>query len=291
MTGFARAAGQAGAVAATWEIRSVNGKSVELRLRLPQGMDRLEPLVRKAVAARFSRGSFQCSLSLIRTSPAHALPVVNETFLKQAADLARRLEAEFGVAPATADGLLSLRGVLDIPETAESEEERGAIETGALALLDEVILGLEAARQSEGQALQVVLSGQVDEIERLALMAEADPSREPAAIRARLVEQVKMLLGAGPGLDEQRLHMEAALLATRADIREEIDRLKAHVAAARDLLSKGGPVGRKLDFLAQEFNRESNTLCSKSNAPVVTAIGLELKAVVDRFREQVQNLE
>lgn len=291
MTGFARAAGQAGEVAATWEIRSVNGKSVELRMRLPQGMDRLEPKVRQAVTARFARGSIQCSLSVSRTGPATAVPVVNEAFLKQVAELARQLESKYGAAPATADGLLSLRGVLDIPEIGESEEERNAIDAGILVILDEALSGLEAARQGEGKALQAVLSDQVDEIERLALQAEADPSREPAAIRRRLAEQLKLLLESGSGLDEERLHMEAALLATRADISEEIDRLKTHVAAARDLLAKGGPVGRKLDFLAQEFNRESNTLCSKSNAPAVTAIGLELKAVVDRFREQVQNLE
>lgn len=291
MTGFARAVGQAGLSAATWEIRSVNGKSVELRMRLPPGMDRLEPKVRQAVASRFARGSIQCSLSLVRSSAGAVQPVVNESFLKDVAALAKRLETQFGAAPATADGLLALRGVLDLPEAVETEEQRAELDAALMVILDEALAGLEAARASEGAALKAVLSGQLDEIAALTARAEADPSREPAAIRQRLAEQIKTLLDAGPMLDEQRLHAEAALLATRADIREEIDRLKTHVAAARQLLAQGGPVGRKLDFLAQEFNRESNTLCSKSNAAAVTAIGLELKAVVDRFREQVQNLE
>jgi uncharacterized protein (TIGR00255 family) len=291
MTGFARATGQAGPAVATWEVRSVNGKSVELRLRLPPGMDRLEPKVRQAVTSRFGRGSIQCSLTLTRTVAQQPQPVVNEAFLKDIAALAKRLETQFGIAAPTADGLLSLRGVLDIPEAAETEDERAELDAALLTVLDEALVGLEAARRGEGAALLGVLALQLDEIEMLTRRAEADPSREPAAIRARLAEQVGLLLDAGPTLDEQRLHMEAALLATRADIREEIDRLKTHVAAARVLLTQGGAVGRKLDFLAQEFNRESNTLCSKSNAGAVTAIGLELKAVVDRFREQVQNLE
>ena len=151
--------------------------------------------------------------------------------------------------------------------------------------------GSKQARAGEGAALGAVLAGHLDRIEALTQQAEADPSREPARIRQRIAEQVRLLLDAANGLDETRLNMEAALLATKADIREELDRLKTHVASARALLAGGGAVGRKLDFLSQEFNRESNTLCSKSNAASLTAIGLELKAVVDQFREQVQNLE
>jgi uncharacterized protein (TIGR00255 family) len=202
------------------------------------------------------------------------------------------MEEMFGVAPATADGLLALRGVLDMPDAAvETEEARAALDAAVLRVLDTALSGLEDARRAEGAALRPVLLGHVDQIEELALRAEADPSREPATIRARLAEQVRLLMEAGAGLDEARLHQEAAILATKADIREEIDRLKTHVASARSLLDSEGAVGRKLDFLAQEFNRESNTLCSKANAASVTAIGLELKAVVDQFREQVQNLE
>ncbi|TKB30949.1 MAG: DUF1732 domain-containing protein, partial [Mesorhizobium sp.] len=181
--------------------------------------------------------------------------------------------------------------VLDILETVETEEERAALDATILSALDMALAGLEQARQSEGAALRKLLSGHIDAIEALTLKAEADPSREPAAIRERITEQVRLLMDASANLDAVRLHQEAAFLATKADIREEIDRLKTHVASGRALLSSGGAVGRKLDFLAQEFNRESNTLCSKSNAAAVTAIGLELKAVVDQFREQVQNLE
>ncbi|MER2633305.1 MAG: DUF1732 domain-containing protein, partial [Rhizobiaceae bacterium] len=183
-------------------------------------------------------------------------------------------------------------GVLDMPDAAvETEEGRAALDAAVLRVLDTALSGLENARRAEGAALKPLLLGHVDQIEQLTLRAEADPSREPATIRARLAEQVRLLMEAGTGLDEARLHQEAAILATKADIREEIDRLKTHVASARALLDSDGAVGRKLDFLAQEFNRESNTLCSKSNAASVTAIGLELKAVVDQFREQVQNLE
>jgi len=291
MTGFARATGEYTGTAIAWEVKSVNGKSVEVRLRLPQGFERLEPAVRQTIQKRFSRGNFQATLTIGRAAGTQAQPVVNEAFLKDVAGLAKRLQEQFGVAPATADGLLSLRGVLDIPETAETEDERAALDVAIMAALDEALGGLEKARQGEGEALRSLLSGHIDAIESLTLRAEADPSREPAAIRERIAEQVRLLMDASANLDASRLHMEAAFLATKADIREEIDRLKTHVASGRALLKGGGAIGRKLDFLAQEFNRESNTLCSKSNAAAVTAIGLELKAVVDQFREQVQNLE
>ena len=291
MTGFARAVAEHDGASIAWEVKSVNGKSVEVRLRLPQGFERLEPAVRQTLQKRFSRGNFQATLTVGRAAGQQVQPVVNEVFLRDLAGLAKRLQEQFGVAPATADGLLSLRGVLDIPETSETEEVRAALDTAILAALETALAGLEHARQSEGEALRSLLSGHIAAIEALTLKAEADPSREPAAIRERIAEQVRLLMDASANLDAGRLHMEAAFLATKADIREEIDRLKTHVASGRALLANGGAIGRKLDFLAQEFNRESNTLCSKSNAATVTAIGLELKAVVDQFREQVQNLE
>ena len=291
MTGFARAVAEHDGASIAWEVKSVNGKSVEVRLRLPQGFERLEPAVRQTLQKRFSRGNFQATLTVGRAAGQQVQPVVNEVFLRDLAGLAKRLQEQFGVAPATADGLLSLRGVLDVPETSETEEVRAALDTAILAALEAALTGLEQARQSEGEALRSLLSGHIDAIETLTLKAEADPSREPAAIRERIAEQVRLLMDAWANLDAGRLHMEAAFLATKADIREEIDRLKTHVASGRALLANGGAIGRKLDFLAQEFNRESNTLCSKSNAATVTAIGLELKAVVDQFREQVQNLE
>ncbi len=291
MTGFARSVAESDGTSIAWEVKSVNGKSVEVRLRLPQGFDRLETAVRQTIQKRFARGNFQATLTVGRATAKQVLPVVNEAFLKDLAGLAKRLQEQFGTEPATADGLLSLRGVLDIPEAVETEEERAALDAAILSALDTALAGLELARQSEGAALRALLSGHIDAIEALTLKAEADPSREPAAIRERIAEQVRLLMDASANLDAARLHQEAAFLATKADIREEIDRLKTHVASGRALLGSGGAIGRKLDFLAQEFNRESNTLCSKSNAAAVTAIGLELKAVVDQFREQVQNLE
>jgi uncharacterized protein (TIGR00255 family) len=286
MTGFARSsASEAGAVIA-WEIKSVNGKGVEARLRLPPGFERIEAPARQAIQKRFSRGNIQATLTVVKVG-LQVQPVVNEAFLKDLAGLAKRLEEQFGVTPPSADGLLALRGVLELPETMEDEETRAVIFAG----LESALTGLEQARLAEGDALGELLSGHIDTIELLTHRAEIDPSREPAAIRERIAEQVRVLMDASANLDEQRLHMEAAFLATKADIREEIDRLKTHIASARNLLAGGGPIGRKLDFLSQEFNRESNTLCSKSNAAAVTATGLELKAVVDQFREQVQNLE
>ncbi|SFT74446.1 YicC/YloC family endoribonuclease [Mesorhizobium sp. YR577] len=291
MTGFSRASAEHDGTAIAWELKSVNGKSVEARFRLPQGFERLEPQARQAVQKRFSRGNMQVTLTITRAAGMLVSPVVNEVLLKDLAGLAKRLQEQFGASPPTADGLLALRGVLDIPETTETEETRASLDAAVLSALDAALTGLEQARQAEGKALGDLLLGHIDTIEALTLKAEADPSREPAVIRARIAEQVALLMDAASNLDEGRLHQEAAFLATKADIREEIDRLKTHVASGRALLSGGGSIGRKLDFLAQEFNRESNTLCSKSNAAAVTAIGLELKAVVDQFREQVQNLE
>jgi len=290
MTGFARAvAGQDGTVI-TWEVKSVNGKGLEARLRLPPGFERLEQPARQAVQKRFARGNIQATLTVTRAG-LQPQPVVNEAFLKDLAGLAKRLEQQFGASPATAGELLALRGVLDLPETVESEDVLVVLDATIMAAFDAALTDLQQARTQEGKALAVLLLDHLERIMQLTLAAEADPSRDPAVIRQRVAEQVRLLMEPAAGLDENRLHMEAALLATRADIREEIDRLKTHVAAARGLISQGGAVGRKLDFLSQELNRESNTLCSKSNAASVTAIGLDLKAVVDQFREQVQNLE
>ncbi|MET3792662.1 YicC/YloC family endoribonuclease [Aquamicrobium terrae] len=291
MTGFARVAAEHEGAAIAWELKSVNGKSAEVRLRLPPGFDRLELPVRQSIQKRFARGSFQATLTVTRPAGTLAQPVVNEAFLRDVAGLAQRLQEQFGVAPPSADGLLALRGVLEIPEVVETPEMRAALDSSIQQALEAALAQLEQARLDEGGALGSLLLGHLDRIEELTLRAEADPSREVTAIRERLAEQVKLLLDAGGELDETRLHQEAAFLATKADIREEIDRLKTHVASGRALLATGGAVGRKLDFLAQEFNRESNTLCSKSNAASITAIGLDLKAVVDQFREQVQNLE
>lgn len=290
MTGFARAVASQNGTAVAWEVKSVNGKGLEARLRLPAGFERLEQPARQAVQKRFARGNIQATLTVTRVG-LQPQPVVNEMFLKDLAGLAKRLEEQFQVAPATAGELLSLRGVLDLPDTVENEEVLAVLDATIMSAFEAALADLEQARKQEGKALAVLLLDHLERIMQLTIAAEADPSREPSVIRQRIAEQVRLLIDTAAGLDENRLHMEAALLATRADIREEIDRLKTHVASARALISQGGSVGRKLDFLSQELNRESNTLCSKSNAASVTAIGLELKAVVDQFREQVQNLE
>ncbi|MCO6392769.1 YicC family protein [Aliihoeflea aestuarii] len=291
MTGFARASGTIGGDQIAWELKSVNGKGLEARLRVPPGFESLEQPARQAMQKAFQRGNIQASLSVSRVTASDARVSVNEILLVEMATLAQRLEQEFGAAPARADGLLALRGVIETQDATLDDDARRERDRAVLAVLDEALARLGEARGEEGAALRDLMLGHLEKIEQLTARAEADPCREPAAIKARLGDQVRLLLDTGAPLDETRLNMEAAFLATKADIREEIDRLRTHIASARSLLAGGGAVGRRLDFLSQEFNRESNTLCSKSNAAAITAIGLELKAVVDQFREQVQNLE
>ncbi|GGA85839.1 hypothetical protein GCM10011491_11840 [Brucella endophytica] len=297
MTGFARhAAVHSGGEGAqndariVWEVRSVNGKGLDARFRLPQGFETIEPLARAALAKHFSRGNFQAGLTVERTAPKSEL-VLNEAYLANLLSLSERLRAQYGLTPASVDGILSLRGVLVEPQETEDEEARAGLESAIMAAFDGALTALAKARRAEGSSIGAILSSQIDTIADLANRARNDPSRGVEAIRARIAAQVALLLESTSGLDETRLHMEAAFLATKADIQEELDRLDTHVASARKLIAEGGPIGRKLDFLSQEFNREANTLCSKSNAASITAIGLELKAVVDQFREQVQNLE
>jgi len=290
MTGFARAAGAGHGYRWTWELRSVNGKGLDIRLRLPPSFDHLDQPVRERVGKALQRGNLQVGLSLQRETTASALRV-NEELLRQVMDLVRRVGSEIDAAPPTLDGLLSIRGILETVDAEDDPAVAEALAADLLADLDIALAELVVARNREGAAIGAVLNARMDEIERLTAMAEASPARTVEAIRKKLADQVAALLDASQALDPDRLHQEAALLATRADIREELDRLTAHVAAARALLAEGGPVGRKLDFLAQEFNRETNTLCAKANDRSLTAIGLDLKAAVDQLREQVQNLE
>lgn len=290
MTGFARAEGECDGAVFAWELKSVNGKGLEARLRLPTGLERLEQGVRSAIQRRFSRGNVHATLSVSRPA-GQGTPIVNRAFLHEVALLSQQLSKEYGFRPASADGLLALRGVLEQGEAEQGPEQRDAFDSSVMAALETALDDLATMRAQEGKALTAFLLLQVDEIEVLTLRAEADPSREPAEIARRLAQQVDLLMASGKQFDADRLHAEAALLAAKADIREELDRLKTHVASARDLIASAGRVGRKLDFLAQEFNREANTLCSKSNAAAITAIGLQMKVAVDQFREQVQNIE
>lgn len=291
MTGFARADGTAEDCAWAWEAKSVNGKGLDVRVRLPRGFDALEPQTRERVAKRFKRGNVSLNLDLTWTRPL-ATVRVNDDVLEQVLDaIPRVLEARPDAAPPSVDGILGLRGVLEQIDEEPGADARAALEADLLAGLDQALEQLADVREGEGQRLGGVLHDQLADIETLAEQAGDLAALQPDAIRKRLAEQVEMLAHDMPTLDAERLAQEAALLMTKADVREELDRLSAHIAAARDLLGSGDPVGRRLDFLCQEFNREANTLCSKSSDTELTRIGLELKAVIEQFREQVQNIE
>ena len=290
MTGFARREGTIGRYRWAWELRSVNGKGLDLRLRLAPGFERLEADIRRRLAEGFSRGNMQVSLSVSATdAPLQA--VVNRDALAALLALRGELGDIIDAAPLRLDSLISMRGIVDFREAEEDAAATAQRDAAVLQGLTGAITDLRDMRRCEGMALAAVLEGQIARIAELAAVIEGDPSRTPGEILRRLEGQIAALLEGAVTLDRDRLYQEAALLATKADLREEIDRLGAHVAAARDLLARGGPVGRKLDFLAQEFNRESNTICSKSNSAAVTAAGIDLKVVIDQFREQVQNLE
>jgi uncharacterized protein (TIGR00255 family) len=290
MTGFARGHGVSGSYAWAWEIKSVNGKGLDVRLRLPPGWDAVEAAVRARAAERLSRGSVQATLTVERSGVAPVVRInarVLDAILTTLRELAPRIDAS----PPTLDGLLSLKGVMDVTELTENEGERRHAETAAIAGFDEAIAALAEMRQREGAALVRILTSRLEQIAALVGRAENVPGRRVEAIRARLAEQVATLLAQSDRFDPDRLHQEAILLATKADVREELDRLAAHIAQAQQLIGGGGAVGRRLDFLAQELNREANTLCAKANDVELTNIGLELKAAVEQFREQVQNVE
>lgn len=289
MTGFAREAGATGPVQWAWEIKTVNGRGLEVRLRVPPGLDAIGEEVRRTVAGTLARGQCQVTLALSREAAGARVRINREVLEGLLASLAA-VERPAGIGPATLDGLLSVRGVV------EAEDDGGeafddALKRELVAAAARMVAALQAARVAEGSALAAVLAAQLDGMAALVDAAESSPARQPEAVRARLAAGVAALLEAGRGLDPGRLHQEAALLATRADIREELDRLRAHLAAARELLAQDAAVGRRLDFLAQEFGRETNTLCSKANDVALSRLGLELKAVVEQFREQVQNVE
>ena len=290
MTGFARSQGANELAEWTWEVKSVNGKGLDARFRLPPGYEALEQQARAALARRFKRGNFQIGLTLRqRIEPEVHL---NREALDGVLALVSKLRSE-GIAadPPRLDGLLQVRGVVETREPELEAEQQAELEGELLAALEAAFADLAAARMAEGGKLQALASAHLDEIERLTTAAAELAATQPEALRERLRTQVAELLENATSLDEDRLYQEAALLATKADIREELDRLAAHVEAARSLLGAGEPVGRKLDFLCQEFNREANTLCSKSQDVALTRIGLDLKSAIDQLREQVQNLE
>lgn len=290
MTGYGRASGSLPGIAFVVEIKSVNGRGLDMRMRLAPGLDPLEGEIRRRIATRLTRGSLTVSASVEREGAAGRV-VVNHQALEAVLEGLRWLDGKVDATRPGLDGILGLKGVVEQHETRLSADEEEALNAAILAGVDRAVEALVIARAEEGARIAAVLVERIDEIASLAEAAECHPARSRQAVLARLRQQVAELVEAGTGMSEERLAQEAVLLATKSDIREELDRLVAHVAAARQLVAGGGPVGRKLDFLSQEFNREANTLCSKSSDVALTAIGLDLKAVIDQLREQIQNIE
>jgi uncharacterized protein (TIGR00255 family) len=294
MTGYARAQGSDERRRWVWEARSVNGRNLEIRCRVPQGFDRLENPARTAIGSRLKRGNV--SLTLTIASEQQGKPLrINRALLAELAGLVEEVRKGTGAAAPTADGLLRVRGVIEEEDAAvEGEEALAVLDRALSGTLDEVLKALAAARAAEGRALAVVIDRHVGEIEELCKRAADRASAQVGTVRARFESQLAELLERAPPLSEERFAQEVALLVGKADVREELDRLAAHIAQARTLLADArpdNPVGRKFDFLCQEFNREANTLCSKSADIELTRIGIDLKGAIERLREQVQNVE
>ena len=290
MTGFARAEGEYAGTTWSWELKSVNGKNLDARCRFPNGFEVLDAKVRAALAKNFKRGNFHINLVIDNKQKSVKLQV-NEDILQQVIPLATRISNDLDAVAPSIDGILNLRGVLELVEEEEAQDESdrrmGLIETS----LKDAIDAMKNTRCEEGARLGEIASGQLDDIDRLQKEAARLAATQPAAIQGRFNKQLTELLSDTSTVSEERLAQEIAILVTKADIREELDRLAAHVAAARELLENGGPCGRRLDFLCQEFNREANTLCSKSSDVALTTIGIELKATIEQLREQIQNVE
>ncbi len=290
MTGFARVDGDAEGLGFAWELRSVNSRGLDLRLRLPPGCEGLEPQLRKVLGQRLARGSVTVALTVSRPAGRSRFRINTEA-LQQVLGLMRELDAQIEAEPARLDGLLAIHGILETVEETEDAATREARERALLDAFDNALTALLEMRRGEGVALAGLAATRLDEIADLTAVARRAAALQPEALRKRLRQMVEELLEASPALPEERLAQEAALLIQRADATEELDRLHAHVEAARGLLDEGGAIGRRLDFLCQELNREANTLCSKSSDLELTRIGLAVKAAVEQLREQVQNIE
>ncbi len=290
MTGFARGSGDLEGETWTWEVKSVNGRGLDIRCRMPPGHDALEAPARALVAKVAKRGQISLNLQT-NTSSRHQSIEINQDVLDELIGAASALMRDnIAIAP-TADGLLGLRGVVETTEEPEDEAGRARREAAMLDSLTSVLEDFAANRMSEGSKLDTVLQDQIVTIAELVAEATELAATQPEAVRAKFEDKLKTLLGDRAELPEERLVQEAALLAVKADVREELDRLRAHVEAARELLAEPDAVGRRLDFLAQEFNRETNTLCAKSTDASLTKVGLNLKSAIEQFREQVQNIE
>jgi uncharacterized protein (TIGR00255 family) len=290
MTGFAREDGGYDAFSWRWEVRSVNGRGLDVRLRLPSGLEGFEAQARDLTGKRLKRGNVSINLSLTQ-SPGITDYRLNEALLQRLVAISEEVAAKTGADAPRVDGLLRLKGVLEAEEPEESEEARTARTEELAESLNQVLTKIVAARAEEGARLEIVLGSILDEIAQLTEKARALAAAQPEAIRDRLTAQISELLDHSPRIADDRLAQEAAVLVGKADVREELDRLAAHISQGRELLAAGGPVGRRLDFLCQEFNREANTLCSKAQDLELTRTGLALKAAIEQFREQVQNIE
>ncbi|MDX2317066.1 MAG: YicC/YloC family endoribonuclease [Hyphomicrobiaceae bacterium] len=290
MTGFSRTDGVHGETNWFWEVRSVNGRSLDLRLRLPSGLERLEAGTRSLCQETLARGNCTINLGIKREAGKMEIRL-NDVALAQALAVAQRAQGLTDLTPASLDTLLAMRGVVETAELEESEEQRASLTEVLLAGLTDALDQLVAARTAEGERLQLVIEMQLATIEELVVRATNEVARQPEVFAERFREQIARLNDVSATFEPERLHQEALLLATKADIQEELDRLRAHVAAASELIASGQPAGRKLEFLAQEFNREANTICSKASGIEISRTGLELKAVIDQLREQVQNIE
>ena len=291
MTGFGEARGVHGPLRWRWEAKSVNGRGLDIRMRMPPGFEGLELGARQLATERFKRGSLQTVLTVATDDSARGFRV-DAAALADAVRIAKRVAEETGLAPARVDGLLALKGVIMQEEsTVLDDEARMARDAALLSSLAGALDMLAAARKTEGAKLEAVLGAQIGEIEHLSAEAQKLAALQPNLLRDRMMAQLAELLGPNSTLPEDRIAQEVAMVANKADMREEIDRLNAHCQEARNLMAAREPAGRKLDFLAQEFNREANTLCAKSSDIALTRVGLALKAVIDQFREQVQNVE
>ncbi|GEQ96882.1 hypothetical protein JCM17844_05190 [Iodidimonas gelatinilytica] len=290
MTGFSRLEEEIGKFRCAVELKSVNGRGLDIRVRAPSFLDGFDLVLKKQISAVIDRGSVGLSLMVTPIADKSQL-AINEEKLNQLVALGRQFVGNNGVSAPRLDGLLALPGVMESQSLRLEEQDRIQLEAGLRLLVEKALAALNTARKAEGAALATLLHVQIDQIEALVKVAQDHDSTRLSAIKDRLSQQIDALLGDKTHLSPERLEQEIALLAVKQDVREEIDRLHAHVAQARSLLAGGSPVGRKLDFLAQEFNREANTLCSKSAKTDLTRLGLDMKAVIDQFREQCQNVE
>ncbi len=290
MTGFARVQGQNARAHWAWEIKTVNAKGYDLRLRLPAGLEGVEAELRRMLGAVIIRGTVHVGFELTRQESAPDVRI-NEDLLKQLSEKLGKAARQAGLLPPSMDALLAVRGVIETIDQPDDEATQSALVADILASLETTIVSLCASRQTEGAVLLSVLRERIKSIATLVHDAEKLPSRQADSIKERLRQQISELISSSEALDPQRLHQEAVLMALKGDIREELDRLKAHCDQINDLLERGGAIGRRLDFLAQELSRETNTLCAKSGDNLLTMIGIDLKTLVEQFREQVQNVE